>query len=746
MKKTIVSLALLVSHFLTAEDIIGIIGGENINTNTAYAAFISADGTATELTGTGFPQSIGTITAVAGASAGKAIIAGENNSLHNYAAFVSSNGTLTQISGSALPSTVTLAAVAINAGGEALIAGSNNTGAVPAYAALVSSNGTITSLSGGAGFPSTTGTIESVAINASGYGIMGGNGAATAGYASLISPNGTLQQLLGGGFPSTSGTIFSVAINSSGKGLIGGNDNTGAQPAYAAVVDPDGTLHPLSGGGFPTSGGAAILTVALNDSGVGLIGGQGTGGGSYAARVHSDNTLTQLTGAGLSGVGDVTAIAINASGAGILGANFGYAAFISPNDTLTQISVPVGLATNSVAITDAGVGLIGGQVMAFTAYAAVVAPNGSVTLISGGNFPPFEGVINSVSTILMSAAATTPTSIGPYSAASNTQLAASYALTAHLRMKNTGVANPTPEVALLADATDSKRQLPTSLPSQQKPYTVWMEPFGDYVHQSASGSIPATANTIGGGLIGFDCRIRSAILGAAAGYAFNYLHYGQSLGHGNLQEEMACLYTAYQRPYFYMNAVVWGGIYQMHNVRHSLFGLATSKAHLWGWLLSPHLEIGSPISPTRHPWCTFEPFAQADWVNNWQKAFTEKGASGLNVKMDGQYNSLLRSEAGLRVYQSLNYAWGKVLLEEKASYVNLAPFHVHTATTAFVGSASTFPVAIASTKVQNLGGTEFRLAFLPANCKMPYGVLSFQGDFGSSYQSYFGSVELGKNF
>ena len=186
-----------------------------------------------------------------------------------------------------------------------------------------------------------------------------------------------------------------------------------------------------------------------------------------------------------------------------------------------------------------------------------------------------------------------------------------------------------------------------------------------------------------------------------------------------------------------------GGYYNLDNERHSL-GIITSIAKTHGWLLSPHLEVsGTPYETQR---LTLEPFVMFDWANVWQGHFTEEGKSGFNLIMPNLYSSLLRSELGLRFYETVRCCWGRLLFEEKASYINLAPFHASLVNTTFIGPPSTFGIAVGTTKVENLGGVELHCSFLPWNEKYPYGSIDFQGQFGSSYQTYFVSLELGKKF
>ncbi len=118
----------------------------------------------------------------------------------------------------------------------------------------------------------------------------------------------------------------------------------------------------------------------------------------------------------------------------------------------------------------------------------------------------------------------------------------------------------------------------------------------------------------------------------------------------------------------------------------------------------------------------------------------------MNLVVGNIYGSLLQSELGCRFYERFEYQWGTFSLEEKLSYVNQAPFHFNSVTTAFVSSASTFPVAVGSTKIENLGAFQITGSFNPRNQAYPFGGLSFETMLGSSYQSYFLSLFCGMNF
>ena len=191
-----------------------------------------------------------------------------------------------------------------------------------------------------------------------------------------------------------------------------------------------------------------------------------------------------------------------------------------------------------------------------------------------------------------------------------------------------------------------------------------------------------------------------------------------------------------------MNVALSGGPYQSRQERHNIASInAMSSPN--GWILCPHLEFSSP---SRIRWLVFDPFVMLDWANNWQYHYREHGKSGLNVTLKNQYSSMLRSEIGLRCAEILHYEWGQLIFEEKGSYVNKVPFGQGTNTAAFVGAISTFSVETFSARIQNLGMIQIQIEFLPSDDRYPYGSLSYQGEFGSSFQSQFLELETGLRF
>jgi hypothetical protein len=299
------------------------------------------------------------------------------------------------------------------------------------------------------------------------------------------------------------------------------------------------------------------------------------------------------------------------------------------------------------------------------------------------------------------------------------------------------------DASLLSLKTSKKNPIACE---QESLYSVWIEGLGLFTHEHAQDQIAAFKTTTGGVVAGIEgYGTRSNLIGGGLAYTYTNLKLEEGMGHAAVNQEYAVLYASFQpSSQFYADVAIWGGLYQVNNTRRiSMPGFhGTAESHPKGWQLSPHLELGYDF-----PGCVFsvEPFAMFDWVNNWERQFSEHGAGILDMKQKRQYSSLLRSEVGLRFYQSAQFCWGQLVVQEKASYVNKALFHVGTVTAFLIGAPGSFTVETL-TRNQNLAVVEMELLFEPVNKKRPYGSVSYQGEFFSGYVSNQVMLEIGKSF
>lgn len=139
-------------------------------------------------------------------------------------------------------------------------------------------------------------------------------------------------------------------------------------------------------------------------------------------------------------------------------------------------------------------------------------------------------------------------------------------------------------------------------------------------------------------------------------------------------------------------------------------------------------------------------FLMCDYINNWQKKCDEKGILEMNLLGPSQYGSLLRTEAGIRFYESLIMSWGKLMIMQKGSYIQQTPFYNSSPSPLFIGPQPTFSIDTGSLSSQNLAAIELRCSFLPSNPHTPYITIDLQAELGSKMQSYFSSCQIGKDF
>ncbi len=697
------------SHDCIATGPDGIIGGQG---NAPYAAFLEPDGSIANLQG--LPPT-GLTFRVAMNHSGEGLIGGTNG-VNAYAAFVAPDRSLTPLMGLMAPGEIYT--VAINPSGMGIIGGGNFILNIP-YAAFATPSGSVSPFSG---LP-PSGLIYSVALDASGEGIIGGIGPSSSAYAAVISPNGALTPITG--LPAT-GAIYWVAINGSGKKLIGGQSGSSN---YAAFLSLDEDLIPIAG--LPSG---QVFSVAINDMGAGIIGGTSLNL-PFAALVDPNGSVTTLMGLP-STPGILYNVAINSSGTGLIAgfsASGPFGAFVSPDGCLTPlIGLPVGNGfLDGISIHSSGIGLVGGEFLG-APFAALAAPNGKLTYLSG---LPTNGQINS--TAIAALDGLVPDSIGPFDSWANTQLAFADALTQHsmIHHKNSSQNWVEQDGQICCDETRKKENS-----------SLWFAPFGNFVYEKKRHEIPKFSNEIAGALLGYDYNgIQDVTIGGGLAYAFNYVHYAKKLGHAAINQESAVAYASLNKPHFYMNVALWGGLFQTSNKRRSILSI-TSKAHPWGWNLSPHLELSTPFSIAQCHKYVIDPFVTLDWVNNWQYHYREQGSSGFNIVLHKQYASILRSEIGIRFYETLQYAWGRLVFEEKVSYANRTRIHKGSGTAYFIGAFSTFEVETLNSSAQNLGIGQIHIECIPLNLKDFYGSIDYQGEFGTSLQSHMLTLTIGKDF
>ena len=253
------------------------------------------------------------------------------------------------------------------------------------------------------------------------------------------------------------------------------------------------------------------------------------------------------------------------------------------------------------------------------------------------------------------------------------------------------------------DASEQDEMVPSShfdMPvDQERPYTLWFEALGAFASQQAQDQTVGFNPSMGGFILAFEALSHETVqIGGGAAYTFTHIHEHKDAGSARLNQEYLFAYATWSNEQFYVDAAVWGGIFQTHQTRHiRMTGFEfESTSDPKGFQLSPHIECGYDKAKYMHSSMESElvidPFVMADWVNAWQDSYQETGDSPFNIEQRAQYSSFLRTEAGFRFYEMISFNTWRLILEEKGSYVYKKPFKVGTVNAFLVGSPGSFNV------------------------------------------------------
>jgi len=279
---------------------------------------------------------------------------------------------------------------------------------------------------------------------------------------------------------------------------------------------------------------------------------------------------------------------------------------------------------------------------------------------------------------------------------------------------------------------------------QEDSYSVWVNGFTEFSHQDAQNQVPSFTVLSGGFLVGVDAYLNDrGEVGAAVGYGRNAVHESQAQGNNFANLYTMTIYGTVYAGNAYIETAVWGTYDQYQTKRIVSFpgfeGKAT--ASFPGAQVTPHIGLGYDFS---FDWGSLEPFALCDWVVNFERHYTEHGASPLNMSVQGTTASMLRAEGGLSCYQSWEGEKGIIILKEKGSYVYKHPYSVGKIIAAIVGADGTF-FNDSFTKTQNLVSPSFEIFFRHKKSGV-FCSLLYEGEFGDGYRANEALIKIGKYF
>jgi autotransporter-associated beta strand protein len=297
-------------------------------------------------------------------------------------------------------------------------------------------------------------------------------------------------------------------------------------------------------------------------------------------------------------------------------------------------------------------------------------------------------------------------------------------------------------LAFLADAAESM-VIPLNI-ERPNHFSTWVSSFVDFSYQGGSNQNPSFNFISEAALVGFDYRVPlGGLVGSTLGYLHTYFYDDERMGHGNTNSGFFSFYGDVLINCFYIKPALLGVFNVTNNTRNIAFSNFSANAHanIYSWQLVPHLEIGYDFD---HDFFDIQPFSSVDYAVNWQRGYKETNAAPYNAIQSGKTTSMIRSETGLKFFQTWMFNWGSIFLKEKASYIFEKPFG-NTVTAFLAGTPNTFTVT-ALTHNLNLGSIELDF-FSNIGTKSPIGIsLGYDGEFGSNYISNEVTVTLNKSF
>ncbi|MBX3719415.1 MAG: autotransporter outer membrane beta-barrel domain-containing protein [Parachlamydiales bacterium] len=694
-------------------------------------------------------------------------------------------------------------AVAINNAGYCIATGKGNVNSAYALVIDPSGNPTVYHNGGPPGYYYAAAISESnMAIDA------GGDGGSSGSWAAFVSPLGveTHLPISGGPMPSAGGSqIQCAAINSSNNAIIGGCNTitgcggAGTSASYAGLVSSTGfvTNLPVSGDPLPATG--EIRSASINDSGFGIIGGF-SGPAAYAALVSPTGVVQNLP---MPSNGVIYSVAINEQGAGLVGGKSGtaaYAAVVSPTGQVVTLSgLPAIGVINSVAVgsffSHIPTNGLTQNNKRYAKYINKYVPQDTFYFLPA----IFDGTLNQA----LESAAPTRNAAAVY-AADNNMFSLNRGLSTHLRNHRLSTLRVKPvhrsqataftddfvsnfdefddvdySTELIAYADDEffeeddlleqedwiadreileEKQIPLcgSSTANDRLYTLWFDAIGYLASQKKQHQTVGFDPYSAGVILGLDRSLNDHWkIGGGAAYTFTHIHEHHRAGHSDINQEYLFVYGTWASTHFYVDGALWGGHFQIHNVRkiHMTGWDFRATSHPKGWQLTPHLEFGYERmfqtywlkQPGQYSAWIINPFAMFDWANNWQNSYHERGNGPFNAAQKSHHSSFLRSEAGLRFYELWSFCSWRFILEEGISYVNKKPFEVGTMNAFLVGSPGNFTMETL-TGTQNLASAEVSMTFQPVNRIYPYGSLTYQGEYNGSFQSHQLTLETSWDF
>ena len=218
-------------------------------------------------------------------------------------------------------------------------------------------------------------------------------------------------------------------------------------------------------------------------------------------------------------------------------------------------------------------------------------------------------------------------------------------------------------------STQSIGQLSSGTDKKQAEYGMWFESFGQWSDQDQDNGLPGYDADVFGVAIGLDKLFSDRYLfGIGFGYSDTSIDIDRNQGDGDISTYYGSLYGSFFNEKGYLDGILSYGRQDYSSKRRIEIGSIqrTARSDHDGVSLSAMVEGG--LNFDYRPW-VLQPFANLQYIYLDEDGFTEKGADGLNQKVESRDTDALVSELGLRISRIVGMETGLLIPEASLAWL-----------------------------------------------------------------------------
>lgn len=297
-----------------------------------------------------------------------------------------------------------------------------------------------------------------------------------------------------------------------------------------------------------------------------------------------------------------------------------------------------------------------------------------------------------------------------------------------------------PLLLAYSGSTQSIGQLYSGTDRKPAEYGMWFESFGQWSDQDKENGLPGYDADVFGVAIGLDKLFSDRYLfGIGFGYSDTNIDMDRNQGDGDISTYYGSIYGSFFNEKGYLDGIFSYGRQDYSSKRRIEIGTiqSTARSDHDGESLSAMVEGG--LNFDYRPW-VLQPFANLQYIYLDEDGFTEKGADGLNQKVESRDTDALVSELGLRISRIVQMETGLLIPEASLAWLYDFDLDDRVVKSSFAGQPWTAFTIEGMDTEQNGAAAGFGITFQGKSGFKPS--LKYAGEFRDGYKSHAVTGEL----